>query len=66
VAEQVTVNHLVAGSIPARAAISIKEMRNFWFSLKNVLGHFLATFGVLLYTALSAAIAASRYTHNGA
>ena len=29
VAEQVTVNHLVAGSIPARAAISFKEMRNF-------------------------------------
>ena len=28
VAEQVTVNHLVAGSIPARAAISTKEMRN--------------------------------------
>jgi hypothetical protein len=29
VAEQVTVNHLVAGSIPARAAISLNEMRDY-------------------------------------
>ena len=46
VAEQVTVNHLVAGSIPARAAISFKEMRKFMRFLKNQLGHFLATFRV--------------------
>ena len=46
-AEQVTVNHLVAGSIPARAAIPINEMRYFMILRKIVLGHFLATLGVL-------------------
>ena len=35
VAEQVTVNHLVAGSIPARAAILINELEKFGLSAEN-------------------------------
>ena len=40
VVEQVTVNHLVAGSIPARAAIPFKEMHIFVYFLKKPLSGF--------------------------
>ena len=47
VAEQVTVNHLVAGSIPARAAMKPNNLRVVGLLLKNrawpLLGHFLCS-----------------------
>ena len=44
VAEQVTVNHLVVGSIPTRAASSNKEMCDLWKSQISQLGQSLGTF----------------------
>ena len=44
VAEQVTVNHLVAGSIPARAAIYIKDIRDFRRPRKKRLSLFCPSF----------------------
>ena len=50
VVEQVTVNHLVVGSIPTRAAILANDLHSLAFLRPNPLGHFLATFEILFWT----------------